>query len=698
MDDLLEFHQQFLADVQGDADADGVYTTEAFFEIVCGLLSEAGEIDGGTRAYHSGKGIGSNSRSIIQVDGYGGDPRDTGTLSLLICDFAVTAEVRRRTSTELKAFFSKLVGFLRASRELEFREAIEETSDGFGLADLISTTWKHIEKIKLILISNADSRAKVDAFPAGSMGNVPVTYNVWDLKRIQKFMEQGQAREDLSIDFAKDFGGAIPILRASGSDAALESYLAVIPGNQLSAIYEKWGSRLLESNVRSFLQARGNVNKGIRKTILEEPHMFLAYNNGIAATADSLNVQQTPNGLELVSVENLQIVNGGQTTASLHAVRKIGAEQLSEVFVQMKLNIVPRELSESVVPRISEYANSQNKVNAADFFANHPFHVRMEEFSRRLLAPAGSGGYRETKWFYERARGQYADERSKFTDAGRKKWDAEFPRAQFFTKTDLAKYENSFQCKPEIVSLGAQKNFGKFAAQIGSRWGESGHAYDETWFRRLVAKAIIFRRLEKAISASQWYEGGYRANIVTYGIAKLVHDLTLRDRVIDFDRIWKLQELPAELESSFMVAAAEAQAVVLEPVAVRNIGEWAKKQACWKILSERELDYPDTLDSWVITVEEANAVKQHDRSERNADKSVIEQTRTFELGAGFWSECYVWGRQMKALSPREAGVLEICSKIPEKLPTEKQCDLAMRALEKLVGLGFTHDLLQEATE
>ena len=693
MDDLEEFHLQFLADVQGDADADGVYAAEAFFEIVSGLLSEAGEIDGGTRSFHSGRGVGANSRTVIQVDGYGGDPRDTGTLSLIICDFAISPEVRRRTSTELKSFFSKLVGFLRAARELEFREAIEETSDGFGLADLISATWKHVEKIKLILISNADSRAKVDAFPAGSIGDVPVTYNVWDLKRIQKFMEQGQAREDLSIDFAKDFGGAIPILRASGSDAALESYLAVISGSQLSAIYEKWGSRLLESNVRSFLQARGNVNKGIRKTIVEEPHMFLAYNNGIAATADSLDVQQTANGLALVSVENLQIVNGGQTTASLHAVRKTAAEQLKEVFVQMKLNIVPRELSEAVVPRISEYANSQNKVNAADFFANHPFHVRMEEFSRRLLAPAGSSGYRETKWFYERARGQYADERSKFTDAGRKKWDAEFPRSQFFTKTDLAKYENSFQCKPEIVSLGAQKNFGKFAAQIGTRWGESGYAYDETWFRRLVAKAIVFRRLEKAVSAADWYEGGYRANIVTYAIAKLVHDLTQKEKVIDFDKIWKSQDMPAELEAALMIAGAEAQSVVLTPIAVRNIGEWAKKQACWKALSERELEYSADLGSWLISLEEASAVKREDRNERNADKSVIEQSRTYELGAEFWSECYAWGRQMKALSPREAGVLEICAKIPQKLPSEKQCDLAMRALDKLIGLGFEHEAL-----
>ena len=170
--------------------------------------------------------------------------------------------------------------------------------------------------------------------------------------------------------------------------------------------------------------------------------MFFSYNNGPSATAGAIEVEQTDLGLRLLRADNLQIVNGGQTTASLHAARKTFAEQLELVHVQMKLTIVPREQSEQVVPRISEYANSQNKVNAADFFANHPFHIRTEELSRKVLA-RGEDGYRDTKWFYERARGQYADERGRRTIAERKRFDAEFPRSQFLTKTDLAKFENT---------------------------------------------------------------------------------------------------------------------------------------------------------------------------------------------------------------------------------------------------------------
>ena len=688
-EELQTFYQQLMSEARGDADADGLIVVESFFEIVSGYLQEAGETESGTRAYFQG----TFDRKALQVDGYGGDPCDSeGVLSLIICDFCSDAALQTKTASEVKPLFSKLVEFLRAARRSEFREQLEETSAGFGLADMISIRWKDVNKIKLILITNADSRAKVDAFPAGVIDEKPVTYNLWDIKRIRKFVEQGQAREDLKIDFLGEFGAGIPILRASGSEAALESYLAVIPGKQLAAIYDKWGARLLEANVRSFLQAKGGVNKGIRKTILEEPHMFLAYNNGIAATAEEIQVRQTEQGLEMISAENLQIVNGGQTTASIHASMKLAGDRLNDLYVQMKLNVVPKAIFEEVVPRISEYANSQNKVNAADFFANHPFHIRMQEFSRRLLAPAGESGHRETKWFYERARGQYADERAKLTEAQRKRFDAEYPKAQFFTKTDLAKFENSFACRPYIVSLGAQKNFADFAATIGTRWAETGPSFSENWFRRLIAKTIVFRKLEKLVSSADWYENGYRANIVTYAIAKIAHDAAERGMAVDLDKVWKLQAVPKELENALLIAGAEAQSVILNPAgSVRNLGEWAKKQACWKILSDRRLDYGPDNDKFLISLGDLWATDKVEHDDAEITAGILNQTRVLELGGQFWATLKVFGQKKRALSEKEVGILLICSQVPSKIPSERQSDLALKALKKLEALGFQVD-------
>jgi hypothetical protein len=687
MSDLEEFHHSLIADIQGDADALGLYTQEAFFEKIGEILTEAGEIDQADFAYYNGTG---RKNVNLEVTGYGGDPRDAdGVLSLILCDFQVLPELPTTLAASLQGQFKKLLEFLRHARTPEFSAQLEETSSGAQLADLIQSRWDVIEKIKLIFVTNSDNRTRVDAKLAGEMAGKPVTYNVWDLKRLQAFVEQGKARADMTVRFAEDFGGGVPVLKASGSDTAFESYIAVIPGAQLAEIYDRWGARLLESNVRSFLQARGNVNKGIRKTIMEEPQMFLAYNNGLAATAEAVELEQTENGLLLISAENLQIVNGGQTTASLHAARKKAGDGMKDIYVQMKLNVIPTISADTVVPRISEFANSQNKVAAADFFANHPFHIRIEELSRKVLAPAGDAGYRETKWFYERARGQYADERSRKTEAEKKKWDAEFPKSQFFTKTDLAKFENSWSGRPEWVSKGAQKNFAEFAKTIEKVWGRSGAKINEAWYRNLIAKAIIFRRLEKLVSAQEWYEGGYRANIVTYAIAKVAHDAKEMEKVVDLSRIWRAQAVPSNLEHALLVAAAEAQDIITNPPeGVRNMSEWAKTQACWKAFSERGLTYGDAFRQVLVDMEDARAEEDEVTEDENLTKSVEAQTRVFELGAAFWAEAKTWGRSQRLLSPAEYNTLEICAKIPSRLPTERQTEFALEILSKLEAKGF----------
>ena len=686
MSDLEEFHHQLIADVQGDADVFGLVTVEAFFEKIGELLTEAGELDGAHRAYFETTVSGNPAR----IDGYGGDPRDgDGVLSLILCDFSITSDIRLIYKDRLKVLLNYLYRFLKASLKRDFRQQLEETSSGFGVADLIATTWKDIEKIKLVIISNADSRTRADAAKVTDLEDKSVTLSVWDIKRIKQYMEQGLTRANLMIDFKQEFGGGIPLLPAYGSDTSLESYLAVIPGRQLTAIYDKWGPRLLESNVRSFLQARGKVNRGIRDTIRDEPHMFFSYNNGLSATAESIEVEQSHHGQLLIRAGNLQIVNGGQTTASLHAARKTLAEQIDQVHVQMKLTIVPREGSERVVPRISEYANSQNRVNAADFFSNHPFHVRTQELSRRVLV-RGQDGYRDTKWFYERARGQYADERGRRSPAERKRFDAEFPRSQFITKTDLAKFENTWACLPHVVSLGAQKNFAEFAKHIGKCWGEQGSQFDELWYKRMIAKAIVFRATEKLVSRAEWYDGGYRANIVTYSIAKVVHDADQQGMAIDLDTIWRHQHVGSDLEVVLQVVGVEAQSVIMDPpVGIRNFSEWAKKQACWKRLSDREIQYPDEFDGFLIAHELANEPVREEQRNKETENSLQAELEVHRLGATFWKEARQWAHKHRLLSPREYGVLEVCAAIPNKMPSDKQCGIAMNALKKLKDEGFS---------
>lgn len=187
------------------------------------------------------------------------------------------------------------------------------------------------------------------------------------------------------------FGKGIQCLPAHIDSADYESYLMVMPATILGELYGKYGDRLLEQNVRCFLQARGKVNKGIRSTIITDPEMFFAYNNGITATAREVITETEDDGIYIKEIRDLQVVNGGQTTASLFHTSRKDKVSLEKIFVQMKLSVVDGEKGEVVIPKISEYANTQNKVNAADFFSNHPFHLRMEEFSRRLWVPPQPG-------------------------------------------------------------------------------------------------------------------------------------------------------------------------------------------------------------------------------------------------------------------------------------------------------------------
>ena len=459
--DVEEYAREFLQDVLAESDADGQFVEDVFFQKSCDQLMEAGELDAADRVPYRAPARG------IRVDGYGGDPAEAaGTLNLIILDFHLAPEIGRLTGTEMDAAFRRLSNYLRQALDERWRDALEETSPAFGLADLISQRWRSITRIRFLLVSNRELSESVDGRPAADIEGKQVTYSVWDIRRLHAQATVGYGREDIEIDLVEDFGGALPILPAQLSEADHKSYLAIIPGQVLAEIYDRWGARLLEQNVRVFLQARGKVNRGIRITLENEPSMFFAYNNGITATAEQVDIANEGGQLLLRGLRNFQIVNGGQTTASIH-VAKLRKLDLTGTFVQMKLSVVTPERATELVPRISEYANSQNRVSAADFFANHPFHVRIEGFSRRLHASSPDGTFRQSKWFYERARGQYADARANLTPAQRKKFDLENPRSQLFAKTDLAKFLSVWEGRPHEVSLGAQKNFAAFARRIG---------------------------------------------------------------------------------------------------------------------------------------------------------------------------------------------------------------------------------------
>lgn len=684
MSELDEYHQNLMADIRREADASGVFPVEAFFDRMTDRLTEAGELEVADRAYYqSGEG-----GQRLRIDGYAGDPRDSeGVLGLIVCDFADSDNVQTFGKGDVPPILNPLIRFLKKAKTEEFRDSLNEANPAFQVSDLIITTWSQVTKVKLILVSNRQYTGRDDAVKLAEIGDVPITWSVWDLARFERFDLKGS--DEIEIDLTGEFGGAIPALKASRSGDALESYLMIIPGSQLASIYDRWGEKLLQGNVRSFLQARAKTNKGIQNTIRNEPELFFPYNNGLSATANAVTCLEGSAGLVVTSISNLQIVNGAQTTGSLHAVMKTAAEQLQRVFVQMKLTVVPFDRAEEIVPRISEFANTQNKVNAADFFANHPFHVRMQDFSRDVIFARREGERHDTKWFYERARGQYINARPKTRGRTQTDFDIQFPKSQLFSKTDLAKFEFSAAGHPHIVSRGAQKNFAEFAKDIGETWSKSDAKFDELWYRRLISKAIVFRWLETEIPKQPWYEGGYRANIVTYAMAKVFHDANGEKQVLDLDAIWRRQSVSDALKQALLLAAAEANNVITNPpVGVRNMSEWAKQQACWNGLKGRSLDYGPEFDGCLVLAENARANERDERKKKREIDGISAQSEVVNRGADFWREILEVGIADRKLTPKDQQILQVCASMPRQLPSELQCKHALSVLERLREQGL----------
>ncbi len=678
--ELGEFFHDLRQDVLLRASAGQDFLESEFALGIAEELTQAGVIDGFESCpYKAPKGQ--------RVDGYWFE-EDQDTLSLFIVDYANRTDIQSLTRTEVETIFKRLFNFFTASLD-GLHTDLEETSPGYGLAREIHDRSNAFSKVDLYLFSERVLSEKLETIEDRDFKKWSISHHIWDISRLHRMETAQGAREELIIDFEEVYGQQLQCLPAHLTSAQYESYLVVMPGKLLADLYGRFGSRLLEQNVRSFLQARGKVNKGIRSTIMTNPEMFFAFNNGITATATELVTEKQNGSVLLKSIRDLQIVNGGQTTASLFHTQRKDKASLDKVFVQMKLSVVEKEKSEEIVPKISEYANTQNKVSAADFFSNHPFHVRMEEFSRRLWAPALAGSQRETKWFYERARGQYADGQAKLGVADKKRFIAEFPKAQMFTKTDLAKYENVWDEKPTYVNLGAQKNFAQYARRIGKEWEENSARFNEHYFKRAISRGVIFKTTEKVVSTAQWYNGGYRANVVAYTLALMGHKVKAAGKSINYEQIWNRQKISENFESAIRILSKAVHENITQPPAgISNVTEWCKRDGCWESLKSMDLDLPaEFLAEMVDESRDKENLKDAAKVQK-IDDGIIAQREVLKMGAIRWQQFKEWCPGRLALSPRDQGILDVATKIPRQIPSEKQSIILLEVLERAKAEGW----------
>ena len=686
--DLDEAFARFWDDLLFEAQASGDPQAAAFFGMYAKLATENGDtID---LAYTP---VRNEGRGGYQVDGCALD-HERGDLYLAVSDFRPGRDLETLNAAQIDSLFERVRRFCEQAVQPTFVNAIEETSPTFEAAWLIHSGRTLIRRIRVIAFSNARMSTRRKPETAGEVLGVPVVFSVLDFARFADISAAHGGLEPIEIDVAAINGAALPCLPAHSIDGEHASYLVAVPGTFLAEIYGLYGARLLEQNVRTFLQAKTKVNAGIIRTLETQPEMFFAYNNGLTATAAGITTGRMADGsLGITAIENLQIVNGGQTTASIlyasDSQRRERKADLSRVFVQMKLSVVSPGLLEEIVPRISRFANTQNKISETDFFSSHPIHLVLQRISRQLSAPAKPGSLSGSKWFYERARGQYRDKMAYGTAAEKRRFELEFPRDQLIEKPDLAKFEVTFECRPHIVSRHAQKCFLDYAERVGKQWETSEASFNEHWFRSVVAKAITFRWTDKMVAASAWYQEdrGYKAQIVPYTLAWLVNHLQAWGLELDLNLIWQRQHLPDEVGEVLRQLAPQVAATIKDaPPQMKNVGEYCKQQACWAAVAGSAYAFDDTLDGFTVDRAEAERARRDGVAARKLDTD-IDFDRVLVAMLSDTEPYLSFARSRRLMTPKSDAALRRLTWGDISLPASERNALKYM-LEKMQAAGF----------
>ena len=671
--DLRIFAERLISDVRDRAMGGGLSGTinfreNAFTEIVVEHLFEIGMVENG-EVCHCETRVG---RGIGKVSGFGFND-DEDTLEVFTSVFLDSGTPSTLPSDDIRKGAERAARFVEACFS-GIHQEMEVASDAHSMASRMHELQKKLDRIRIFVLSDGVTQLK--QLDATEINGIPAKFEIWDIERLFRGMQSGLPRDEIEIDFEEMFGEAIPYLILPQPPSDYTAYLAILSGDMIYRLYDEYGSRLLELNVRSFLQARGKVNRGIRDTLRNEPERFMAYNNGISITVDELTTIVLPDGRPAIkSVRGLQVVNGGQTTVSIHRAKKQDGADISSVFVPAKITTVVGETLDQLVSKISQYANTQNVIQMADFSANDPFHVEIERLSQTIWCPGEQG-----RWFYERARGQYqvAKARIGTTPARTRRFNKQTPPARKFTKTDLARYLNCWNQKPDLVSRGAQKSFDVFMQEL--RVGkETDWLPDASYYKLLIAKAILYKAVARIVRQEKF--AAYRANIVAYLIAYIS---SRTGGQLDMDLIWREQALSGEFEELLRSWSYGIDEAIRNTAEGRNVTEWCKKEDCWIPIRSMTLPLSNS-----IPLELKGHTEPGGRRGRRAtpltpaDYENIAQCK--KLNGDQWLKIHAWGVRTGLLKRWQSGIAQTLAGYAanewDREPSHKQARQGVAILE-----------------
>lgn len=683
--DYQEYKEDFLNTLRADSVHSGTDTEDEFLNHTLDLLMDFNELDS-PEMTGMGDKKGKGGR-LMRADGYCFDETDH-SLILLISDFQDSREPDKLTRTRVDELYWRLYYFLDEVCNGNISTYFDDSDDVLKISDYIRRRMnaQHddpqlILKVKFYILTNkeldtrllstnllettiSNTRGKkkkaktTKKIKKENFNGKPLEIALWYPERFFE-MENSNNNEPIVIDVAEDYGcNGIPCIKGNiGDNLDYEAYIAIIPGKLLADIYIEHGSRVLEGNVRAFLGTGGSksVNSGIRRTINTDPTKFFTYNNGIATTASDVETNFVDGQLYITKIVDLQIINGGQTTASLaEAVLKKTNTDLKGIYVPMKLTVIDDRESEdengirfydAMVQSIAKFANSQNKVTAADLFSNDPFHIQMEQMSKRYLAPPGQSAV-PTGWYYERSRKKYKQEQIKLSKDSQKRFQSKFPKSQVITKEQLAMYITTvFSLRPDIVSKGKNWTMKAFGTEISEIYKKNKEAFNEFYFKKCICAAIIYRTVDSYLETHKdsarkptgfWYKtGGYKLNIVPYSIAKIISSIP-EGLSLDWTQIWNKQAISSSFMREIEIVTKMTNDFICDSNGV-IVTEYCKKLSTWEEFRDK-IGYSPSADflSELISTAEVKEYEHDAKSDKKDDNNLKNIMAIINRGADYW--------------------------------------------------------------
>ena len=670
--DIKEFAQEFIDNVKMSVEMTGSDYDQELASSILEYMEDNGEVNAPEICSFQ------KTRTRITAYDYNDEAESLDLFYLIKADTLlgkVNASKVQQGLNYLMAFYREAMnGILFKNVDIEPSDEIVE------VAKLVQSTKGQINQLRVYVITDGlTDPASVPAAVESEDGEYVIEYNVWDMQRVYQQHNIRAGKEKVEIDFPTTYNTELQCLKMSEQNLFVDAYLAIIPGITLAKIYKQYQQVLLEKNVRTFLQFKGKVNKQIRKTLREQPDMFFSFNNGISTTATEIETKEIDGMLYITRLYDWQIVNGGQTTASIAASLTDKEVDLNKVFVPMKISVIrDAEHDDELIKQISVSANSQTAIKNSDFSANDPYLVDLERFSRTEWVPNGNNKP-FCKWYFERTRGQYLDQLAQLSGFNEKSFKIEYPKKQKVTKTDIAKFEAVWKQRPFDVCRGAEKNYQLFVTDIKREKPTISAVY----FKNVIAKGILFNTIDGIVKSKNL--GGYKANMNAYLMASISF---LSGGNLDLTYIWENQRIQKEVKEK----VEQLIPIVWEHLTggasggnqSSNVGEWSKKPDCWNKLKLKlgeidkfgeDLMQPDTNDDGSYLNE--------------TQQSRIKEAEAIE--PNYWFGLAKWAKSRNLLTPIERKAAFNFGTMKSRnrgITSLKQAVFALKIVEKAKELGY----------